>query len=306
MWNSPQSINRWKSLLNSPDRANRRVALTLARAHNLPDDIRDAVLIEKLTHPDRKQVQAGMELAIALGGSLAMEALYLRFFVIGTVGTSYGWVKAYLNEQQRLRAGNTFKNLGYGMEYETASMLKKMEELDPAVSTERIAGWLCAAEGIRRPIRYLAFQYLQSKHATQWIEYALPHFIDEGRLSLSFLSKLPEAVFAMEDLKVVYSMGGGEQLHDFPEGLTTMKGLEEIHLPVNRIKVLPLSICNLHKLRSLDLSYNPVKELPECMASMPSLEKLTVTFPLLSRNAKRVLEMIKKARPDFVVEDNAR
>jgi hypothetical protein len=306
MWNSPQSINRWKSLLNSPDSANRRVALTLAQAHKLPDDIRDAVLIEKLTHPDRKQVQAGMELAIALGGSLAMEALYFRYFVIGTVGTSYGWVKAYLNEQQQLRAGNTFKNLGYGMEYETASMLAKMETLDAAVSTERIAGWLCAAQGIRRPIRYLAFQYLQGRNTEEWIAYALPHFVDEGRLSLSFLSKLPEAIFAMEDLKVIYSMGGSRQLYTFPEGLTAMKSLEEINFPINRIEALPESICNMGRLRSLDLSYNPVKELPECMASMPSLKKITVTMPLISVQAKRVLAKIKEAKPDFVVEDNAK
>jgi hypothetical protein len=306
MWSNTQSINRWKSLLNSPDRANRRVALTLAQAHAMPETLRDAVLIEKLTHPDRKQVHIGMELAIALGEQFAMEALYFRFLVIGTAGTSYGWVKAFLKEKEQFRATKVFKSLGYGMEYETAVMLTQLEALDPEVSTERIAAWLCAAEGIRRPIRYLAFRYLADKGDTKWIHYTLPYFVEDGRLSLAYLAEFPEAILGLENLRAVHCMGGSKQLLFFPEKLINIPSLEAIHLPVNRIEHIPENICEMARLAVLDLSYNPLKTIPDCMAAMQSLKKITVTLPLISEEARTVLHKIQLAQPGVEVIDNAK
>ena len=304
-WEQAHSRNRWRSLLDSPDKANRKVALALAQAHQLPEALRDEILIEKLTHPERKQVLTGMELAKAAGDNLVMEALYFRFFVIGTVGASYGWIKPFLSEKQQFQAGNVFKSLGYGMESETGLKLSKLSELDTLVSPERIAFWLCASTGIRGGIRHLAFQYLIENNKEEWIRKALSFFAEEDELHLAFLQELPAAIFEMKNLQVINCRGGSRQLTSIPIELMQLDKLKALILPINDISIIPPAIFNHPSLKILDLSYNPLTSVPEHLAETSRLEKLIVTRPMLDVNVRQQLDRLAKAYPDLVIENHA-
>lgn len=304
-WDQPESIARWRSLLNSPDKANRKVAMMLAKAHAIPESLRDDVIIAKLSHTERNEVQIGMELVSTLGGELAMEALYFRYLVIGTVGTSYGWIKPFLNEAQKMQAGQVFKTLGYGHESETSVMLTKLKALAPEVLPSRIAYWLCAAPNIRQAIRHFAFQYLIEKDESVWIEKGLQHFLHENQLKLALLNTLPDAVFELKNIRSFSCWGGSGQLNIFPEKLSQMTDLEEIILPVNNLSYIPESLGQLKKLKVLNVSYNPIEVFPQCLQRMDALEKLIITRPMLIGEARNSITELQALHPALIIENRA-
>ncbi|MFK7972665.1 MAG: leucine-rich repeat domain-containing protein [Bacteroidia bacterium] len=300
-WEKDESLSRWRSLLESPDQANRKVAIMLAAAHNLPDTILDDFIIEKLTHDDRQQVNMGVELAVSQG--LAMDVLYFRFLVVGTVGTSYGWVKPFLNEKQKLTAGTVFKKVGYGTESHVPENLSIIEGISPEVNVGRIAYWLCAAKEIRQRIRRFAFGFLVDNHMEEWIEKSLPFFMNKSSLNLAFLNQIPEAVYRLSSITGLSVSGGNPNLNGFPERITELTHLEALRLSVNGIRTIPESIGKLAKLRVLDVSYNPIQALPESLAEIGTLETIALTLPMLSDTARTQLENLRVKRPNLIIEN---
>ena len=191
------------------------------------------------------------------------------------------------------------------MESETAVMLTRLQDLDPVVSTGKIAYWLCASAGIRQGIRNLALQYLIDTGQQDWIRKSLPHFVEADTLRLAFLSKLPDALVEMEGVRELVCWGGRQMLEKFPIEVTQMKGLETLSLPANGISRLPEGLCRMQSLRFLDLSYNPLEVLPDCLADMPALAHLIITRPMLREKAASQLETLAISSPELTIESVA-
>jgi Leucine-rich repeat (LRR) protein len=64
-------------------------------------------------------------------------------------------------------------------------------------------------------------------------------------------------------------------LRDFPETITNLTNLVYLFAAYNDLRVLPVAICELKSLSTLDISSNYIDELPASMAAMPALRVST-------------------------------
>ncbi|NJL15689.1 MAG: leucine-rich repeat domain-containing protein [Microscillaceae bacterium] len=82
------------------------------------------------------------------------------------------------------------------------------------------------------------------------------------------LKALPEALGQLSGLRTLRLgggfrfLGGGNRLRQLPEGLGQLQDLEELYLPDNLLKKLPLTFTNLDALRWLDLGHNRFRHIP--------------------------------------------
>lgn len=292
-------LARIKDLLASPLAANQQLALTLIQAHGLPDIFRDDLLVDYLNGNNRPRVTIGIKIATALGPEFLHEALWFRYLVIGTVGTSYGWVKSFLKIDVQEQAYQTFKRLGYPSPSDIAGDLAKLQDLLPDLNTRRLALLICLSsrndkQGLLNTKIWSAFSYLVSQEATPFFKRSLEAMINKESLTLAFLDHLPEALVEMPEVKKLTLYGKDKKsFNTFPEVLLRMPQLTELRIHVHGIEELPDAIDQLQNLRILDLTFNPLDYLPQTILKLPRLFVLAVTEPLLTPRGRECLAKIK-------------
>jgi hypothetical protein len=296
---SPTMLARIKDLLASPMVANQQLALTLIEAHGLPEIFRDELLVEYLNGNNRPRVTIGIKIAKALGPEFLHEALWFRYLAIGTVGTSYGWVKSFLEVQVQEKAYNTFKQFGYPASGDLAGDLQKLQALLPELNTQRLALLMCLSsrndkEGMLNTKIWSAFSYLVRLGANALYKRCLEAMIRQDSLTLAFLNHLPQELAEMKELKKLTFYGQGENsVNTFPKILLEMPQLTELRIMVHGITEIPDEIDRLQDLRILDFTFNPIDYLPQTILNLPRLFVLAVTEPLLTPRGKACLEQIK-------------
>ena len=91
-------------------------------------------------------------------------------------------------------------------------------------------------------------------------------------LSGNQLTALPEAVFQLTGLKVLYL--SDNQLTALPEAVSRLTGLTELYLSNNQLTALPEAVCRLTGLTVLHLSGNQLTALPEAVFRLTGLTHL--------------------------------
>ena len=303
---SPTMLARIKDLLASPLVANQQLALTLIEAHGLPEIFRDELLVDYLSGNNRPRVTLGIRLAKALGPKFLYEALWFRYLAIGTVGTSYGWVKSFLAIDVQEKAYQTFKQFGYPAPGNLMGDLEKLQQLLPELDTPRLALLICLAGKNEKEAKvntkiWSAFKYLVELGEEAYFERCLEAMVYKDSLTLGLLRKLPDVISQLSEVKKIMIYGRGEEaLNLFPEVLLQMPQLTEIRLLVNGITEIPEEIEKLQNLRILDLTFNPLDQLPRTILNLPRLFVLAVSTPMLTTQGKADLEAIEASKkPDL-------
>ncbi len=295
-------LARIKDLFASPLAANQQLALTLIQAHGLPEAFRDELLVDYLSGNNRPRVTLGIKIAKALGPDFLYEALWFRYLSVGTVGTSYGWVKSFLEAEVQEKAYQTFKQFGYPAPSDLAGDLEKLQKLLADLNTPRLALMVCLANKYDKdkqinPKVWSAFKYLVEKDQEAYFDNCLQAMIYNNSLNLGLLKSLPDAVSQQDQIEKLTIYGQGEHaLKSIPGSLLGMKQLQELRLMANGITEVPDEIGHLHNLRILDLTFNPIDYLPQTILEMPRLFVLAVSQPMLTDAGKACLQKIQAGK----------
>ncbi len=113
------------------------------------------------------------------------------------------------------------------------------------------------------------------REARQRIEKALREGAIRLDLSDLKLTKLPEAIASLTQLRTLYL--DNNQLRELPEKIASLTELRELHLENNQLRKLPEEIASLTELRELYLDNNQLRELPEKIASLTKLQVLDLS-----------------------------
>jgi hypothetical protein len=296
---TPQMLQRIRELLGSPLPANQQLALTLIRAHGLPEAFRDELLIAYLPGNDRQQVTIGLRLAQALGPQMGQEALWFRYLAIGTVGTSYGWSKPFLSPAYQEKANLLFRKIGILSQRETVDSLQILQEELPGLEVAHVAKLLCmAGERVPHLVQSGAFRFLLQEKKEAYYLSCLQGMLRKDELRLSALSQLPEAIQQLEGLRKLHLYGLQQKsLGHFPQVLLGLPHLSHLFLQMNQVTEIPDEIDRMKGLVVLDLKFNPLQSLPETIARLPRLKVLAVSSPMIGEGAKADLRQIRKQAP---------
>nr|XP_006813579.1 PREDICTED: leucine-rich repeat and death domain-containing protein 1-like [Saccoglossus kowalevskii] len=151
---------------------------------------------------------------------------------------------------------------------------------------------------------YKDLRILNLKHSELTIvpsEIGECHELQKLDLSFNKISKIPESLYALEQLTELNMRSNA--LTSVPDEIGKLKSMKTLNLSSNKIEKIPASLCALEKLTELNMGSNALTSIPDEIGKLKSMETLDLSFNKIDKIPDSLCALEKLT--ELYMNDNA-